>query len=474
MEKWMHNRRFNYCLYLIISFWCMAHAQAGWQVEVVDGVNRVWDDCSLALDSTGMPHIAYQAEVDRKLYFTWRSNGTWHLQQLFPFSSLGEDCSLAFNSLDMPAIAHRSSSSDSLRYTWFDGTDWQIETVDNSANTGAFASLKFDAVDRPHISYTNYDMNELMYTYKYAGSWHPESVGVGGYSTDLELAATGGYPHLCSMWPVATGSSIMYYRWKTPSGWMSDTINVLDNGGYNAKLSLDHDGNPMIATGDGANGGLFLLRRNSGGIWSLEVIDSSPFITGNISMVVDASYHPHITYYDGEYGRLKYARWTGTEWHLEVVDEDGILGIESSLILDADGYPHVAYYDYGRRQLRYAWWDPGPPWFDLVMADTQLQTGDTFELIARGGNTSATALNLDQYVLLDIFGVYYFYPTWRSEMDFTSLTLNPGEGFETNLLTFVWPSGTGSGSGLIFHGAWFTATTFDLMAYDLIEWGYGE
>jgi len=117
---------------------------------------------------------------------------------------------------------------------------------------------------------------------------------------------------------------------------------------------------------------------------------------------------------------------------------------------------------------------PGVVWYDLVMADTDLHTGDLFLLERECGNPLETLLTADEYIILDVFGLYWFWPGWTQNLDKMQLDLSSGEHRNDTILTFVWPENTGSGSGLRFWGAILFAQTMDLIDYDVVEWAYTE
>ena len=73
------------------------------------------------------------------------------------------------------------------------------------------------------------------------------------------------------------------------------------------------------------------------------------------SLALDAAGHPHISYWDGTNGDLKYVHHDGTSWLVEAVDSEGIMGEYASLALDGAGRPHVSYYDYTGYALKYAY-----------------------------------------------------------------------------------------------------------------------
>jgi hypothetical protein len=460
------------CLLGISSAGFFSRAQ--WQIETVDNSNEVQQYCSIALDSTGTPHIAYQSDVDRGLYFARKVSAEWITQRIHPWSVIGYHCSLAFNSSDQPAIAHQQDYDDIIRYSFLDGSEWQMEIVDDTASVGSSVSLVFDGADRPHVAYTNFSINDLRYAYKYAGLWTIQELGVPGYSADLVLSTAGGYPHLCSMWPITYQRSNLYYTSNIASGWESET--VLDTGGpgQSANIDLGPDNLPVIAHWNTLDHALYLHKLDSDGTWHQQIVDYGPYISGEIGFVIDNQGNYHISYYDGGLGHLKYAFVNDTGKDIYTVDTDGIVGAANSLAVDDNGVPHIAYHDSGRGHLKYAVLHRGAPWYDLELADDNLVPGDLFQLDARAGNPSAQVLTADEYIVLDVFGAYYFYPAWTQSLQSRLVSVEPGTEMHHTVLSFYWPDNAGSAVGLYFYGALFEPSTFDLIDLDSIFWSFTE
>ena len=91
--------------------------------------------------------------------------------------------------------------------------------------------------------------------------------------------------------------------------------------------------------------------------FTLETVDGGPsqFVGEYSSMKLDRHGHPHVAYYDGLAGHLKYARHDGVAWIVETADPSvADVGQFASLALDTLDRPHVAYYDQTNGKLRYA------------------------------------------------------------------------------------------------------------------------
>lgn len=76
--------------------------------------------------------------------------------------------------------------------------------------------------------------------------------------------------------------------------------------------------------------------------------------------------------------------------------------------------------------------------------------GDLFILFALILNQGPSAL-VDEYILLDVYGEYWFWPSWSQEVNFRTRLLDAYDQLEEDILTFVWPSGAGSADNIFFH-----------------------
>jgi hypothetical protein len=109
---------------------------------------------------------------------------------------------------------------------------------------------------------------------------------------------------------------------------------------------------------------------------------------------------------------------------------------------------------------------PAPMDFELILNQPVYQAGDRFLLRSRivngGGDTLA-----EMYIVLDVYGEYYFWPSWIDyppNIDFRLQTIPGGGTLEETILDFTWPSGVGSGQHIVFWGAILDAATGSLLS----------
>ncbi len=115
---------------------------------------------------------------------------------------------------------------------------------------------------------------------------------------------------------------------------------------------------------------------------------------------------------------------------------------------------------------------PGPRSIDIFCNQPIYQAGDLFHLWTFINNP-APGLEVDEYILLDVWGEYWFWPSWTQEMDYVNRVLEPWTTYEETILEFEWPSGAGEAYGIVFWAAIFHAGTFDFAGdYGMCSFGW--
>lgn len=388
-------------------------AQANGFTRTVERVDAPRDftgmtDRSLALDSSGHPHVAYGRD---NLYHAWHDGSAWHSEVVDEdwSAAVGLHAAIAFDSSDHPHIAYYDLTNADLKYARWTGSAWDVQIVDSDGWVGEYTSLALDENDYPHISYRGATSNTLKYARWTGSAWAIETVDRGfifdtsmaGY-TSLALESTAPYtPHVSYRY-----LDNLKHAWYSGTTWVSETV---ESGGIyrHTSLALDGDGNPRISylSGDvryawysgtmwtiqivdgvpGGNGGFTSLALEptapytphvsyyddtsralayawyNGTIWMTQTVDSGTGVGKYTSLALDSSDNPHISYNDEPNGVLKYARWTGGAWITQPVDGSGNVGQHTSLVVDSFGDPHIGYYDQANHDLKYARWT-GSTW----------------------------------------------------------------------------------------------------------------
>ena len=79
------------------------------------------------------------------------SESVWQIERV-DSNGLGNYSSLALDSSGWPHISYWDYTNADLKYAYKDASGWHIETVDYVGYVGAYTSLALDSADHPHIS----------------------------------------------------------------------------------------------------------------------------------------------------------------------------------------------------------------------------------------------------------------------------------------------------------------------------------
>jgi hypothetical protein len=152
-------------------------------VETVDSSGDAGKFTSIALDSSGNPHISYVDYTVWNSYdlkYAYLSGDTWYISTLDSASHVKTNTSIALDSHDNPHVSYFDEDSDDLKYTYYDGDSWNTETVDSTDDVGRNSSIELDSSDRPRISYFDNTNNAMKYARHDGTTWNIESADSAG------------------------------------------------------------------------------------------------------------------------------------------------------------------------------------------------------------------------------------------------------------------------------------------------------
>jgi hypothetical protein len=400
---------------------------AGWTIELAD-VSKAFEamgDRSLALDSSGNPHIAYGY---RQLYYAWHDGSAWHLETVDSTLGVGSCASLALDAAGRPHISYRGGglkhayhdgtawrismvddaaslsmyttglaldsagrphivyfdrSTDSAKHAQFDGSSWQISTVEGNLGDPMYwgrLSIALDASDRPHVTYFDADNIAMHYAYRDGATWHIESFGGAGNDSSLALDSLG-RPHISNFdwW-----SDDLRYTYYDGTEWHTETAYSSGQTGWQSSLVLDAAERPHISFLDNPYSGRLMYVHFDGTSWITATVDSWG-LGWHSSLALDAADTPHISYY--AQGDLRYAVQDGANWQIETVDRARSVGLYSSVALDGQDLAHVSYCQADSPTsrcdaLKYAYYD-GSAWQTEVV-ESASNTGSYTSLALDG------------------------------------------------------------------------------------------
>ncbi|HUW22248.1 MAG TPA: hypothetical protein VMW41_06315 [Candidatus Bathyarchaeia archaeon] len=287
-------------------------AEKQWITEIADDDGWVGIDSSIAVDTSGNPHISHFDAKNKDLKYAYLKDDVWVRERVDSAGHLGEESGIGVDSKGNVHISYNDITNGTLKYAKKAGGSWSIETVDKKSQSHVtITSLALDAEENPHIAYIMESTSQYGDAVKYA-SWD-------GSSWKIEEAAQGG--------------SDLY-------------------------LALDSSDNPHIAFLKGSQGNkkIYYTRKISG-TWKTEVVDLSTVAEGDCGIDTDSKNYPHITYHDYSKAAIKYAKWDGISWQIQTVAVN--VGKQEGLRLatDSQDNPHLVYVDVKKEKLVHAFFD---------------------------------------------------------------------------------------------------------------------
>jgi hypothetical protein len=334
---------------------------AQWQTETVAVANDAWGGelIDMALDARGDVHVVYLYRDPNthayEMRYAVRSSGSGQWTEQTVVAGRSKYLNIALDSAGMPHIAYYAYGADDLRFGAFDGTSWSIEDVDTAGDVGAMASLVLDAADVPHISYIEYGSGDgdLKYATRSGAGWSARLVDPGDDvdgPTSIVVDSRG-------------RPSISYYvetdypergllrraRWSGATWIVRDVVVGAYNWPYSEWLGqypvqvMDASDTPHIAY-TSSEGELYFTSSTGTNIWSEDVVEGdytdTPGVGYRSSMALDVRGRPHLVY--RRPGSLAYAHWDGARWLIELLDPSGS---SADIALDSAGRPHISFLD---------------------------------------------------------------------------------------------------------------------------------
>lgn len=277
---------------------------------------------ALAINSSGNAVIGYFDDTNNDLKLAICNDlacSAPSIQTLAPSGGQGTYTSLALASGNIPVIAYYTFPAEDMRLLRCNDaacSGFSDNIVDSGA-AGSHNSMVLNGSGNPVMSY--YD--------------------AGGVNGDLRVA-------ICTN-AACSASTI------------ASVDTSVNDAGLFTSLRLDSSGYPVIAYYDATTDSVNLARCHDAVCTTstLTVVDSSSHVGfDGISLQLDASGNPVMSYYDVTNTRLKLAHCTNatcTGVTINVVDDAGNVGQYSSMKLDG-GLPVISYYDDTNGDLKLA------------------------------------------------------------------------------------------------------------------------
>jgi hypothetical protein len=157
----------------------------GWEVVTVprtgSGDNVVGRSCSLALDSDGLPHIAFLDETAGTLNVARKaSDGRWAVEVVdgadngdWPGTlggEVGRMISTVLDTKNREWIAYRDIHSGSIKVAGRQPDEWSIIEVESDTDLGSWVSAALDLDGNMALAYHDRDEGVLKYAWNQGGS----------------------------------------------------------------------------------------------------------------------------------------------------------------------------------------------------------------------------------------------------------------------------------------------------------------
>ena len=166
-----------------------------WQLQSLDTADKWAETYPFVLGPGDQPHLSYSS-MDYGLKYTTFVEGNWYSQKV---DTGGIFISLALDTNGIPHLAYHDSGEKQLKYATIGPDGWQVEVVDNSEDVGKYSSIAVDAQGYVHISYYDQTNASLKYAVGTGGQWQTTFIeqsqpeGNLGMHTSLALTSSG-YP----------------------------------------------------------------------------------------------------------------------------------------------------------------------------------------------------------------------------------------------------------------------------------------
>lgn len=302
----------------------VTNQSGSWVSEVVDNTPDVGYYASIAIDSSDHVHIAYYSYNERGLRYATNAGGSWVNQSVVSRIAIEDGyyradahkgLSLAIDSSGIPHIAYSSQTNpagtfDGRHYDLIMaakvGGVWNFETIDSETGQDLYINkgLVIDSSDHYHVAYSM--GNALHYATNMGGSWVSQQLDnewENGWGDYIALDRQG---HICISYLTNNTSPPIHLKYATNASgsWVNETVS--DNIGRPTSLGYDPSGQPCIMAFNNIDSRVTLYAKTSGGTWTItNPVGTSTTISVNMYMMADSHGKFHVSYVD--YGELWYA-----------------------------------------------------------------------------------------------------------------------------------------------------------------------
>jgi hypothetical protein len=337
---------------------------SAWTLALVEDHpdHLVGDNCVIAVDSSGTPHIAYSYYDTTATFLKRASLGTsgWSAEPVDPGSGV-HVIDMGIDGSDVPHIVYQAGtgSGRGLYHAEWNDPLWDIGPVESGTQSSAVA-LVIDESDNIHLAYYDAGPGEVRYKL-YNGTWgayDTVDTNTNYYGLDIALESSS---KPCVAYEIYTPPEYLWFARLSGGSWNGELVDdsADQSNGRAARLVIDSSDTAHIVYYSLTSGDDELRYARSTAPWDIATFwDVETLATGtmrNSAMDMDDAGNLHVAYYE-HYTGLNYLRYDGSSWTTELVDPHADCDTALSLAVDSLGRVHIAYYDRGFDEecLRYA------------------------------------------------------------------------------------------------------------------------
>ena len=322
---------------------------------------------SLCLDSENLPHLVGSKWNDYYLtYANWHKKD-WVIDDYACGFGEKYTVSMALDDNNIPHIAFctRFEGMYILKYSTLVDDEWVLQLVDCGAEGfGLDNSIAIDAMNRIHIAYaTDYESADIKYAFYDGNEWTTETVYAGeseefvAFESDIAVDSNN-CPHIAyKTYDKTDWDTTLCYAKKNGNSWEKEIVDDSNKAGYYLSIDVDKSNNPHISYVERSDGTDYVkikyaYKENNN--WNIENLMTGKNQDGMTSIKVDSNDNPHIAIckqVDQYESELIYMKKNGASWESEVVYSGKPK--YPCLQLDEDNNPHIGFCDQSSYTLYY-------------------------------------------------------------------------------------------------------------------------
>jgi hypothetical protein len=220
-----------------------------WNVDTVQsGLTGFPSRTGIALDSGGIPHIAYPSDArGGTIRHAVLVGAQWKREIIAVGVGAAEFTAIDVNRLGAPHISYYSQSDQAIQSSRLDGLNWNGDTIAESVgsiNQQSDTAIRFDRNGAPHICYVNAGSGTL-------GLGHAQLAGNAWQHDIVEATNSARFPDIA-----IDGNNVprisyfnqqgLRYAEKRSGAWSSTTVDITSVARFTS-LAIDLSGRPYIA-----------------------------------------------------------------------------------------------------------------------------------------------------------------------------------------------------------------------------------